>query len=51
MFLLVCDPSGVVVETAIKELVPALLSWANRLDNMLRVLMSNILSAAQVYIL
>lgn len=47
MFLLVCDPSGVVVETAIKELVPALLSWANRLDNMLRVLMSNILSAAQ----
>ncbi|KAL8117968.1 hypothetical protein AgCh_015750 [Apium graveolens] len=47
MFQLVCDPSGVVVETTIKELVPALLNWANRLDNMLRVLMSNILSAAQ----
>ncbi|WOH10287.1 hypothetical protein DCAR_0729754 [Daucus carota subsp. sativus] len=47
MFQLVCDPSGVVVETTIRELVPALLSWANRLDNMLRVLMSNILSSAQ----
>lgn len=50
MFQLVCDPSGVVVETTIKELVPALLSWANRLDNMLRVLMSNILTSAQVNI-
>lgn len=33
MFQLVCDPSGVVVDTTIKELVPALLKWGNKLDH------------------
>ncbi|XP_059640386.1 uncharacterized protein LOC132282661 isoform X2 [Cornus florida] len=47
MFQLVCDPSGVVVETTIKELVPALVNWGNKLDHILRVLLSLILSAAQ----
>ena len=48
MFQLVCDPSGVVVETTIKELVPALINWGNKLDHILRVLFSYILSSAQV---
>ncbi|KAM7520278.1 hypothetical protein LguiB_019240 [Lonicera macranthoides] len=47
MFQLVCDPSGVVVETTIKELVPALINWGNKLDHILRVLFSYILSSAQ----
>lgn len=47
MFQLVCDPSGVVVETTLKELVPAVLNWGNKLDHISRVLLSHILSSAQ----
>ncbi|GJU29765.1 armadillo-like helical domain-containing protein [Tanacetum coccineum] len=47
MFQLVCDPSGVVVETTIKELVPALLKWGSKLDHILRVLLSHILSSIE----
>lgn len=47
MFQLVCDPSGVVVETTIKELVPALLKWGNKLDHILRVLLSHVLSSIE----
>ncbi|KAL6007589.1 hypothetical protein ACLOJK_033088 [Asimina triloba] len=47
MFQLVCDPSGVVVETSLKELVPAVINWGNKLDHILRVLLSHILSSAQ----
>ncbi|KAF5961324.1 hypothetical protein HYC85_002533 [Camellia sinensis] len=47
MFQLVCDPSGVVVETIIKELVPALINWGNKLDHILQVLISHILSSAE----
>ncbi|XP_061338315.1 uncharacterized protein LOC133285154 isoform X2 [Gastrolobium bilobum] len=46
MFQLVCDPSGVVVETTLKELVPAVIKWGNKLDHVLRVLLSHILSSA-----
>ena len=49
MFQLVCDPSGVVVETTIKDLTPALINWGDKLDNMLRVLLSHIISSAQVF--
>lgn len=48
MFQLVCDPSGVVVETTIKELIPALLKWGNKLDHILRVLLSHMLSSIEV---
>lgn len=48
MFQLVCDPSGVVVETSLKELVPSMMSWGNKLDHTLRVLLSHILGSAQV---
>ncbi|CAK9150667.1 unnamed protein product [Ilex paraguariensis] len=47
MFQLVCDSSGMVVETTIKELVPTLLKWGNKLDHILRVLLSHILGSAQ----
>ncbi|KAK9272038.1 hypothetical protein L1049_002407 [Liquidambar formosana] len=47
MFQLACDPSGVVVETTVKKLVPAVLSWGNKLDHILRVLLSHILGSAQ----
>ncbi|XP_045794517.1 RAB11-binding protein RELCH homolog isoform X3 [Trifolium pratense] len=46
MFQLVCDPAGVVVETALKELVPAVIDWGNNLDHVLRVLLSHILNSA-----
>ncbi|KAK7374867.1 hypothetical protein VNO80_08310 [Phaseolus coccineus] len=46
MFQLVCDPSGVVVEMALKELVPAVLKWGNKLDHVLRVLLSHIINSA-----
>ncbi|RDX84637.1 LisH domain and HEAT repeat-containing protein, partial [Mucuna pruriens] len=46
MFQLVCDPSGVVVETTLKELVPAVMKWGNKLDHVLRVLLSHIISSA-----
>ncbi|XP_065848417.1 uncharacterized protein [Euphorbia lathyris] len=45
MFQLVCDPSGVVVETALKELLPAVLKWGNKLEHILRVSLSHILSS------
>ncbi|XP_057947736.1 uncharacterized protein LOC131143450 [Malania oleifera] len=47
MFQLICDPSGAVVETTLKELVPAVLNWGNRMDHILRVLLSHILGPAQ----
>ncbi|KAK9111100.1 hypothetical protein Scep_018619 [Stephania cephalantha] len=47
MFQLVCDPSGVVVETSLKELVPAVIRWGNKLDHMLQTLLSHILGSAQ----
>ncbi|KAL0343378.1 UNVERIFIED_CONTAM: RAB11-binding protein RELCH [Sesamum angustifolium] len=47
MFQLVCDPSGIVVETTIKDLVPALINWGNKLDHILQVLLSHILGSAQ----
>ncbi|KAE9612784.1 putative transcription factor interactor and regulator LisH family [Lupinus albus] len=47
MFQLLCDPSGVVVETTLKELVPAVIKWGNKLDNVLRVLLSHIISSAK----
>ncbi|XP_021296413.1 lisH domain and HEAT repeat-containing protein KIAA1468 [Herrania umbratica] len=47
MFQLACDPSGVVVETTIKELLPAVINWGNKLDHILRVLLSHILGCAQ----
>ncbi|KAK7340929.1 hypothetical protein VNO77_21647 [Canavalia gladiata] len=46
MFQLVCDPSGVVVETALKELVPAVMKWGNKLDHVLSTLLSHILNSA-----
>ncbi|RXH68627.1 hypothetical protein DVH24_030960 [Malus domestica] len=47
MFQLVCDPSGVVVETTLKQLVPAVNKWGNKLDHILRVLLSHISSSVQ----
>lgn len=47
MFHLVCDPSGAVVDTTIKELVPAVLKWGNKLDHILRVLISHMLSSVE----
>ncbi|GFP96985.1 lish domain and heat repeat-containing protein kiaa1468 homolog [Phtheirospermum japonicum] len=47
MFQLVCDPSGIVVETTIKDLVPALINWGDKLDHILQVLLSHILGSAQ----
>lgn len=49
MFQLVCDPSGLVVETTLKELVPAVITWGGKLDHSLRVLLSHILGSAQVH--
>ncbi|CAL0318874.1 unnamed protein product [Lupinus luteus] len=47
MFQLICDPSGVVVESTLKELVPAVIKWGNNLGHVLKVLLSHILSSAQ----
>lgn len=47
MFQLACDPSGVVVETTLKKLVPAVITWGNKLDHILRVLLSHALGSAQ----
>ncbi|KAJ7975767.1 lisH domain and HEAT repeat-containing protein [Quillaja saponaria] len=47
MFQLVCDPSGVVVEVSLKELVPAVIKWGNKLDHILEVLLPYILTSAQ----
>lgn len=48
MFQLVCDPSGVVVDTTLKKLVPAVIKWGGKLDHILRVLLSHIIGSAQV---
>ena len=48
MFQLICDPSGVVVETTLKELVPAVIKCGNKLDHVLVVSLSHIVSSAQV---
>ena len=50
MFQLVCDSSGVVVEITLRELVPAVLKWGNKLDNVLKVLFSHMISSAQVFL-
>lgn len=50
MFQLMGDRSGVVVETTMKELVIAVVKWGNKLDHVLRVLFSHILSSAQVFV-
>ncbi|XP_047954167.1 RAB11-binding protein RELCH [Salvia hispanica] len=47
MFQLVCDPSGIVVDTTKKVLVPALINWGNKLDHILQVLHSHMLGSAQ----
>ncbi|KAG2597965.1 hypothetical protein PVAP13_5KG309600 [Panicum virgatum] len=47
MFQLVCDPSGAVVEVTLKELVPALVRWGGKLDQISRVLLAHILASAQ----
>lgn len=48
MFQLACDPSGTVVETTLKELVPAVIKWGNQLEHVLRVLLSHLLGSSQV---
>uniref|UniRef100_A0A453EU44 LisH domain-containing protein n=1 Tax=Aegilops tauschii subsp. strangulata TaxID=200361 RepID=A0A453EU44_AEGTS len=48
LFQLVRDPSGVVVDVALRELVPAVVGWGGKLDQILRVLLSHILASAQV---
>lgn len=48
MFQLVCDPSGAVVDTTLKQLVPAVVKWGNKLEHVLRVLLSHIWSSVQV---
>lgn len=50
MFQLVCDPSGVVVETSLKEVVPVVVNWGDNFDHILHVTLSNILKCAQVCI-
>ncbi|XP_050227728.1 uncharacterized protein LOC126677239 [Mercurialis annua] len=47
MFQLVSDPSGVVVETTLRELLPAVIKWGKKLEHILRVLLSHLLSSAQ----
>ncbi|KNA11926.1 hypothetical protein SOVF_130650 [Spinacia oleracea] len=47
MFQLVCDPAGAVVDATLKELVPALVKWGNKLDHILSVLLSHIISSAE----
>ncbi|KAG0464081.1 hypothetical protein HPP92_020150 [Vanilla planifolia] len=47
MFQLVGDPSGVVVDATLKELLPLVISWGRKLDHVLRVMLSQILGAAK----
>ncbi|PKA61462.1 hypothetical protein AXF42_Ash014379 [Apostasia shenzhenica] len=47
LFQLVCDPSGVVVDATLQELLPAVIKWGDKLNHILRVLFSHILGAAQ----
>lgn len=52
MFDLVCDPMGPVVDTSLKELVPAMVVWNKRekqpLTQLFRGILSRLLMAAQV---
>ena len=48
MFQLVCDPSGAVVDTTLKQLVPAVVKWGNQLEHVLRALLSHVLNSIQV---
>jgi hypothetical protein len=48
LFQLACDPSDVVVDVALRELVPAVVRWGGKLDQILIVLLSHILVSAQV---
>lgn len=52
MFDLVCDPMGPVVDTSLKELVPAMVVWNKRekqpLNQLFRGILSRLLMAAQV---
>ncbi|XP_010693468.2 uncharacterized protein LOC104906422 isoform X2 [Beta vulgaris subsp. vulgaris] len=47
VFQLVWDPAGAVVDAALKNLVPALVKWGNKLDHVLSLLLSHILNYAQ----
>ncbi|XP_042500230.1 RAB11-binding protein RELCH-like isoform X2 [Macadamia integrifolia] len=47
MFQMVCDPSGAVVETSLKKLVPSVIYWGNKLDHILQVLLSHVVGSAQ----
>lgn len=47
LFQLVCDTSRVVVDVALRELVPAVVRWGGKLDQILRVLLSHILASVQ----
>lgn len=52
MFDLVCDPMGPIVDTSLKELVPAMVVWNKRekqpLTQLFRGILSRLLMAAQV---
>lgn len=48
MFQLVCDPSGLVVETCLKELVPSVINWGKNVDHIVRILLSHLLGSAEV---
>ncbi|KAK6927916.1 hypothetical protein RJ641_006507 [Dillenia turbinata] len=47
MFQLVCDPSGAVVDTSLRELLPAVVNWGNKLEHILKVLLSYLLESVQ----
>ncbi|KAL2896547.1 RAB11-binding protein RELCH-like protein [Bienertia sinuspersici] len=47
VFQLVCDPAGAVVDSTLKELVPALVNWGNKLDHILGLLLSHIVNSAK----
>lgn len=47
MYQLVCDPAGVVVDTALNDIVPAIIKWGNKLDHILLALLSHILGLVQ----
>ncbi|KAM7267848.1 hypothetical protein ACFE04_010014 [Oxalis oulophora] len=47
MFQLVSDPSVAVVDSTLKNLLPAVVNWGNKLDHILRVLLSHILGYVQ----
>jgi hypothetical protein len=53
MFDLVSDPMGPVVDTSLRELVPALLAWDKRekqsLSQLYKGLLSRLLMSAQVH--